>query len=122
MIDKSEAINRTKYIAIFAVVLLILFLTIGYPMVALGLGVGTGVCILNYWLVIKVALNTKGQPESIVQNQLMKRYLLRFLMLGVTIIVTALIDTQLFLGAALGLTLEMLSYLWEAGKQIRGKL
>lgn len=85
---------------LIALVLMIL----SYHVAVIGLLIGTGVSIFNFWLVSK-------DPWEKTFNPLMKRYLVRVLLSGIVVLGTGLADIRLLFGALAGLTLEMQSYL-----------
>lgn len=89
---------------LLACIIALVFIISGYPLAVIGLLVGTGVSIFNYWLVSK-------DPWEKTFNPLLKRYLVRMLLSGIVLIGTALVDIRLLFGAVAGLTLEMQTYL-----------
>lgn len=121
MITKREALKRTKYMFVEAGLLIVVFFFFGYYLFILGLAIGTGAGVLNYWLVTKAVLRGAENPETATHSKLMKRYLWRLVIAGTVIVGSALVDIGLLMGAVVGLTLEMQTYLWEAIGQMLGQ-
>jgi len=103
--------NRIKWIILEAALIAVVLVFFGRYWAALGVGVGALFSIINYRMV----------SEATALNSLMKRYLLRMLLAGGVLVAAGFIDTGMLLGALVGLTMEMQTYLWDAARAMLGK-
>lgn len=108
MTDQAANINRIKFIIVETVFLAVVLLIFTRYWVVLGLLAGALISIVNFRLV----------SRATALNGLLKRYLLRMLIAGGVLVAAAFIETGLLLGALVGLTMEMQTYLWDAAKEL----
>lgn len=121
MINPQEIVQRIRRMALVALILMALALILDYPWVALGIVLGGLAGIFNYWFVTSPVAHHQGKSSETINNSMLIRQLLRFAIAGGLVLVTGLLNVGLLMGTLVGLTLEMQTYLWEAGKQILGK-
>lgn len=112
MIDKFVSKKRIKWMAIEAVIVLLLFLALKLNWAALGLAVGALVSIFNFCLVTGKTFITQRKDETL-RNPL-GGYLIRLMVDGTILVVASLINPGMLLGALFGLTLEMQTYFLDA--------
>lgn len=108
MTNPAEYVNRIKFILIEAAIIGVVLVVFSKYWAALGVALGAAISVANFILVSKAS----------ALNSMMKRYLLRLLIAGAAIVLCALIDTGMVLGALVGLTMEMQTYLWDAAKEL----
>lgn len=108
MTNPAEYRNRIKLIVVETALIAVVLIILGYHWAAVGLGLGAVVSIANFLMLSKATS----------LNSVMKRHLLRMLVAAALIVAAGFVDTGMVLGALVGLTMEMQTYLWDAAKEL----
>ena len=112
---------RLYWIGLTVAVAAVIALLLGKAEVAVGAVCATPVGMFNYYLMAR-AMRTTDLPPRAAQGRILKFSLLRTLLAAATLFVAFAFGVDAMLGALIGVTAEMLTYMGDTVRLIRSML
>ncbi len=111
-------LGRLRWIGATAGIAALIAFAVGNSQIAWGALCASPVGMFNYYLMAK-AMQSKGDSPQVMQGRILKYSLVRMLLSAITLFVAYGFGVYVMLGALIGVTSEMITYMGDTVRLIR---